>query len=139
MSMPTPADSGKALDLDAIRARVDAATEGPWEWSANSDDRFFVTGGGEGAAVNIEVDSHDGNWSMSRQRMQADAQFIATARTDVPALLDEVERLRPVAEAAAAVVAVLRGKGWKPENEWFIPETAPFVAAVEAWRGGGGS
>jgi len=51
----------EALDLDAIRARVDAATEGPWE---------------------------------------ASHEFAAHARTDIPALLAEVERLRAERDAA---------------------------------------
>lgn len=63
------------LDLDAIKARYEAATEGPWDRCNTSVD---ASGPGRIAA---HVD-------------QPDAEFIAYARTDVPALVAEVERLR---------------------------------------------
>ena len=83
-------------DLDAIRARCDAATPGPWHVDgstydedcyehlapyglAGPDDRLLWScGGGEYAHPDM-----------------ATAQFIAAARTDIPALLayiDELER-----------------------------------------------
>ena len=73
------------LDLDAIRARADAATPGPWgfciphnrDWP-NPDPIFGATPGDEVA------------WT----RRNADWNFIAHAREDIPALLDEVDRLR---------------------------------------------
>lgn len=75
------------LDLDAIKARVDAATPGPWI----SGDRYRPGGLhpwevviGDYPVLEIE-DSDQG---------RADAQFLAHTRDDVPALLAEVERLK---------------------------------------------
>lgn len=64
-----------ALDLDAIRARVDAATGGPWIAAGHT-----VYGAEPGDQV-AECD-----W-------RPDATFIRHARTDVLTLLAEVERL----------------------------------------------
>lgn len=80
MSTPNYAN----LDLDAIRARAEAATEGPWfAW-----DRAV-------------------GWNIVITRPE-DAAFIAAARTDVPALLAEVERLREALAASEAQVERVR-------------------------------
>lgn len=94
MSMPTPADSTRTLDLDAIRARADAATQGPW-WAWNRGVGWVIALG--------EPDDTD-EYGRPRERLpegfrtdierREDVEFIAAARTDVPALLDEVQRLR---------------------------------------------
>ena len=66
-------------ELDAIEARANAATEGPWEWRAGfvtmlpSDDDLFERVGGGNAK---------------------DEEFVAHARADVPALIAEARRLR---------------------------------------------
>lgn len=78
------------LDLDAIKARAGAATEGPW-----------LNYGGENYAIisapEIDELAHVGSTNN-------DAEFIAHARTDVPALLAEVERLRQVVALVHGVV-----------------------------------
>lgn len=80
-----------SLDLAPIKARADAATDGPWRIEANLqwfdivyDDPEFpdgpsglACGDHRGAIADLE-----------------DAEFIARARTDVPALVAEVEQLR---------------------------------------------
>jgi hypothetical protein len=116
-AMPNQTGGGQ-LDLAAIRARADAATPGPWtvgrttelDWGANPPGR-----------IGDRIVDSDGVWPRTRtvegthvaavgemkrmvadmssrgyrnSRFAADAEFIAAARTDVPALLDEVERLR---------------------------------------------
>ena len=71
------------LDVMAIRARAEKATPGPWH-----DNAFhgIVTSGGD--------------WNTSDSVSVADiirrddGTFIAAARTDVPALCDEVEECR---------------------------------------------
>ena len=87
--------SDDAFDETAARARCDAATPGPWEspWSDQEDDpeddpRAFL---GPDGAIIIEVGWHDGALLLV---LEADAEFIAHARTDLPAALDEIERLR---------------------------------------------
>lgn len=79
------------LDLEAIRARCDAATPGPWH----------VEGG---RAVWTPGDMHIGD-----QRKAEDANFIAQGRQDVPALVAEVERLRK----QRGVAEMLAKRAWQ--------------------------
>jgi hypothetical protein len=70
-----------AVDVAAIRARAEAATEGPWRVVG----RYVALIGPVGVAQGQPaIDA----------LTETDAEFIAAARTDVPALCDEVERLR---------------------------------------------
>ena len=64
-------------ELQAIKVRCDAATPGPWEVS-------------EGGGVWVDATCWEG---VSGGRAD-DAAFIAAARTDIPALVVEVEQLR---------------------------------------------
>ena len=71
--------------LTEIAARTQAATAGPW-----CTDRLAESDGSE----SIGVDAGDDNWIVPCQDLDpADAEFIAHARADVPALLDEIDRL----------------------------------------------
>ena len=70
--------------LDAIAARADAATEGPW--SASVIDGTGDVYGPDG--MGVAYDCEGGCAS------EEDAEFIAHARSDVPALVEEVRRLR---------------------------------------------
>jgi len=84
------------LDLDAIRARADAATEGPWECEpAAFGPRWFVYNASRGLAGDVRPD---------------DAIFIAHARSDVPALVGEVEHLRAENAKLSALYATLRSQ-----------------------------
>lgn len=69
-----PASSG-ALDLDAIQARVDAATKAPWEAVRDASDAYSWVERPGLATIAVDAVSH------------ADAELIAHARQDVPALL----------------------------------------------------
>ncbi len=76
-------------DLAIIRRRCAAARAGPWrsfiegrDHSSGSD--FIMVG--EGAARGEDIDPLG--------TTHADQDFIAAARSDVPRLLDEIERLR---------------------------------------------
>ena len=81
-----------ALDLDAIQARADAATPGPWVSRTcepcAARDRLDLTIWGHGDREMIA------NWSEQDEFYSGDAEFIAHARTDVPALVAEVRALR---------------------------------------------
>jgi hypothetical protein len=65
----TDHDAVRAADIDAIRAREAAATKGPWA-----------------AAHKAVIAVSDGTYVVSTYD-QATAEFIAAARTDIPALL----------------------------------------------------
>lgn len=74
-----------AKQLAEIKAREQAATPGPWEYTDNGFDGYISSKngdfliGGEPCEGRIE---HDAN-----------TEFICHARTDIPALIAEVERL----------------------------------------------
>jgi len=72
------------IDLAAIKARCDRATDGPWNVRELPLDY-------------AEVSDRDSNTVADAWHIN-DAYFIANARTDVPALVAEVERLRAEVE-----------------------------------------
>ncbi len=76
-------------DLDAIEGRSNAATKGPWQSYVEGRDHLggsnvIVTGGLDDRSPDIEI----ANVS------NADQDFIAHSRQDVPRLVAEVRRLR---------------------------------------------
>lgn len=81
-------------ELDAIEARAEAATEKPW-WTGMHDGFSYVVEG-------PEADSHP----VAQRLIRPDAEFIAHAREDVPALLRDLRAARqqlalPVQDAVA--------------------------------------
>lgn len=83
-------------DLDAIRARCEAATPGPWRVDGSTYDEdcneHLAPYGLEGPNERLIWSSGGGEYAHPDM---ATAQFIAAARTDIPALLayiDELER-----------------------------------------------
>lgn len=95
--------------LEEIKARYEAATEGPWTNRAegfreDSEWGQIIHYGINGVAeISESMDSdpyHVHLETMSRE----DAEFIAYARTDVPALVAEVERLQELVEEKEAAL-----------------------------------
>ena len=79
------------LNLDAIRARADAATPGPWKtWGMGV---LADPVGDSNLDTAIPVANTAFRDAEGRPRTN-DADFIAGARLDIPNLLAEVERLR---------------------------------------------
>lgn len=75
-----------SLDLDAIKARAEAATEGPWRHVETAyGESVEVPDGEEGAQLFIESHGITYAWN------GANAEFIAHAREDVPALVAALE------------------------------------------------
>ena len=73
--------------LNEIEARANAATEGPWEHEP-------PPGPGEDPMRPICVYPKEGGGTLAYvQPLEADAEFIAAARTTVPALLDALEKV----------------------------------------------
>jgi len=72
------------LNLDPIRRRTEAATEGPWiaGWRSLPSDQIMLSPKLPPVELSCDVQG------------RKNAKFIAAARTDVPALLAEVDRLR---------------------------------------------
>ena len=127
--------------LNEIEARANAATEGPWEWEgeakaewelgANSlvpsrrpDDPVLYGYGYDASGIEVKT--------------PADAEFIAHARTDVPWLLEQVER-RDKALEAVLDLHKEDGHGWGPGESFctecqqryglLVPYPCPTVAA----------
>lgn len=84
----------KAEQIEAIRRRAEAATAGPWTYIETTDDiyempklegaEFTVMSFGDCTTYYPIEGTPPGD---------ADADFIANAREDIPALLAEIERL----------------------------------------------
>lgn len=72
--------------LQAIEERAHAATPGPWMEEAESGEWWVASMSDETAALYVIPDTALMN--------QADVDFIAHARDDVPALIAEVRSLR---------------------------------------------
>ena len=133
--------------LDKIEARANAATEGPWEWEgeakaeweegANSlvpsrrpDDPVLYGYGYDASGIEVKT--------------PADAEFIAHARTDVPWLLEQVER-RDKALEAVLDLHKEDGHGWGPGESFctecqqgyglLVPYPCPTVAAIRQHLG----
>ena len=127
------------LDLDAIEARANAATPGPWTTERPAP----LT---EGPAAGLRPGVCIAATSPSKENRvyanppggqypSADQRFIAHARTDVPALADEVRRLRAAltslsndADHALSVLETVRR---------YTPDGPPLVAvdgAIAALR-----
>ncbi|GAA4681242.1 hypothetical protein [Phytohabitans rumicis] len=116
-----------SLDLDAIRARLAAATAGPWR--AHPDGLVWADRPGDPVSGSTEVE---------------DAEFIAHARTDVPALLAELDegwaRLVTVERVFDAIREhYIRCRLSHPTNEdWFGCEARAVAAALTPQVGGNG-
>ncbi len=109
--------SGEPLDLDAIEARANAATKVPWRSTWNDPDQSLSdTSSGldevtiESVAIGLEnyqrfvvgllwYDGHRTGCS------EPNAEFIAHARTDVPALVAELRAARARITALEATIA----------------------------------
>lgn len=94
------------LDVDAIRARAEAATSGPWTVGEQKFDRGnrwrlpvlyrWASDEDEGPHTDqlCVVEYPESGFQYPHAEGLADAEFIARARKDIPALIAEVERLR---------------------------------------------
>lgn len=95
--------------LEAIKARAEAATPGPWVDRL----RDFEGADGYGLESHPTVEANGKTVCIFCEREidddndEVNAEFIAAAREDVPALLEEVERLQRVARYLATKLSTL--------------------------------
>jgi len=87
--------------LNAIKERAEKATAGPWEarkWSGPTNDQFFVRQYGESETKEIATAWQGVRYprmpEICGEEAKANAIFIAHSRTDIQALITEVERLQ---------------------------------------------
>jgi len=124
------------IDIDAIRKLADAATDGPW-WAWDRGVGYVIALGEPS-----DVDKYNRPARELPEGMRTDigrredAAFIAAARTLVPALCDEIERLReqlyaqkPVVEAAQAWAETVESDG-----EYATEDADRLHHAVEQYR-----
>lgn len=88
------------LNLAPIKAREQAATPGPWHGDRYDGTLKYKLRGANNAIV-LVVEHKSCDFGFIGENGDADEEFVIHARTDMPALLAEVERLR--AEVAALV------------------------------------
>ena len=130
--------------LAAIRARADAATEGPWEWEGEAgedrlqfDNSLIACRGTEDPVLCAW--GHD---AYGIDVGKADAEFIAHARTDLPALLAAVEAVLELHDMGEACPDCGAGPRTICEcgatdcqgcsEEWPCPTVRALTAALEA-------
>ena len=119
--------------LNEIEARANAATPGPWEAGCNDRHVLYVTTENEEFCAEYGPELYDSQGFFS----DADTEFIAHARTDVP-------------DMAAALRAVLKlhkedGHGWGPGESFctecqqgyglLVPYPCPTVTAIRRHLG----
>jgi hypothetical protein len=108
-------------ELQAIEARVNAATPGPWSTGAGKVEggqvRELVIAPNDDVIVAIAY----GGFGNPVDRTSQDRTFIASARTDVPALVKEVRRLREALVDAWDAGFYASGEGWNGEYPFNHP------------------
>lgn len=127
--------------LNEIEARANAATEGPWEWDGESNEPWPAGDNSLRSVSGAKDDLVLYAWGYDAYGIEAardaDAEFIAHARTDVP-------------DMAAALRAVLEvhkedGHGWGPGESFctecqqgyglLVPYPCPTVTAIRRHLG----
>ena len=123
-------------ELQAIRARLSGASDGPWSvrripnsYDSQAGDRYThpcVRG------FRVPRRLYDLAW----QQVEADAEFMANARQDIPSLVAEVEHVRAtLQECRAAIDELLQRKG--PVSAEDLSRIERFLAEEDAqWDGG---
>lgn len=119
--------------LNEIKARADRATPGPWTLDEDYRDKE-ITGGVE----NTYLDSRTGKrrlayiWDTDTKAGKNDAEFIAHARTDIPALLQVIEILQAENQMlVSACQNVLEDAKARPGAYLYADLTALRIAVEE--------
>ena len=113
--------------IDAIRARADAASPAPWHtigfpWAESEDADTWVKSGSNDPHIStfvcdcLGMIEPDDEFEPNDFRPRENAEFIACARQDVPALLAHIDALE--AEIGALREAILN-LGGDPDQAWF--------------------
>ncbi len=129
MTAVKPAAETGALDLDAIRQREQAASNSPWHLVDLRHQRGGQIRIFPGRGCNYIV----ANVLASGDKATADAEFIAAARTAIPALLAAVDSL---AGALAELVRVNDATDGWPEHTAAYAKAREVLAAVKRGPGG---
>lgn len=93
--------------LDAIQARKDAATPGPWRWDENfgeSHDTGLALTNEAGAEIVGAYNHHCCSFRDDPSVEDDDAEFIANAPTDIQDLLDLARKQQAAIDAAHPII-----------------------------------
>lgn len=113
------------IDLTYARRIAEGRTKGPWHWYQQFDGKVRVEDDEEGPIAYLCQDADE---------QRRNAFFIAYFGTHADSLLDELEKLRRVAEAGDKLIAE-----WDSPHHLLAPTTvANFRKALSSRDGGGG-
>ncbi|GAA1977209.1 hypothetical protein [Kitasatospora viridis] len=116
--------------LTAIAARAEGATPGPW--TPDEDESVWRLHGTHpripGMKWQILKAAKQGTPYAEYWPNPADAEFIAAARADVPALLAEVHRLRAERDGARTQVAAAQAYADELTTSAISPRIAAYIA-----------
>jgi hypothetical protein len=120
-----------ASQLEAIRARMKSASDGPWSvrripnsFPSQAGDRYThpcVRG------FRVPRRIYDLAW----QQVEADAEFIAHARNDMPALIEELEHMRSTLQECQRALGELVGRN-EPADTQDLARVEQFLAEADA-------
>jgi hypothetical protein len=124
--------------LEQWRTNVEAATEGPWSWEATGDkDNSWALGfvqDEDGNTLSGQLDNGEGIiiegvCESVEDANYADAEFIVTARTAMPALLAAIGAVLELHQPS------VRRQGWPPtchydNRSWPCPEVQAIRSAL---------
>lgn len=123
------------LNLDEIRNRAERATPGPWMRIVRGEAFAFVCATASTLRIGTQ---HDGG-----VRPLNDLEFIANARTDVPTLCDEIERLREESAELRGTIAAMSCDASTSQQfalvekfdlEDEVERLTKLVAELESWK-----
>jgi hypothetical protein len=120
----------KRLDLDAIEARAEAATKGPWDVFEHYCGSCTVAQMRSCDKL-ICVNAHEHGLKPYLSDA-ANAVFIAAARTDVPALCAEVRRLQERVDELDVACDECPSQHWRGKVRRLEAVNAKLVEACEA-------
>jgi len=87
-------------ELKAIEERCEKATEGPWDVEAVSNACRVTIGKGSGKVILARACPPQ----LQEEETWSNVKFMAAARTDVPALIEEVKRLKAKVSALQEII-----------------------------------
>ena len=121
----------------AARARCVAATAGPWVVDDAYDPDYGMEGPCYRGIDGWTDESPDGEYLLLSE---ADAAFVAAARTDLPTALDALDRLEAENASLREKLAVVRGLAADLHGELtkgggaFVPPAAEVARTTGAWH-----
>ena len=125
-----------STQLDAIRTRTKNASDGPWSvrripnsFPSQAGDRYThpcVRG------FRVPRRIYDLAW----QQVEADAEFIANARNDIPTLIEEVDQMRTTLQECQKAIAELLRRN-EPASTHDLARIEQFLAEEDSrWEDG---